>query len=442
MKTKYFLLAIVVCWLASTEAYAQKGQPIILEHADSLVGTGGTQSGVRECIGNVYFRQGNVTVACDRAIQNLVTNRADLFGNVVVTQQKLVLTTPRASYDGATKIARAYDGMRIVDGSRILTARHGTYNTSTQFAEFADSVIAIDDTLILWSQRATYDKTSKVSTAAGNVVAVDSGRGAILRGDTVYHDPRIDYLRLMGDAAIWQRDTLDSADTTFILADTIESHHHPREEFIAVGNVEFVRGSVAAIADSLYHDVEAGTYELHRDPALWADSTQLHGDTILLKAPSRKLERITGLGQAILVSNNDTVYTNRYDQVAGDTVYIRVQNDSIRDIRAYGAAQSITWKAEEGEGEGLAKFASDTIIAVFEGGQPVDIYWLTGVVGEHHPEPVVAGREDTYKLSVFEWLLSRPKLQAEAVPWTPSTLQRREIVETGGSVIGSSTKKK
>ena len=99
----------------------------------------------------------------------------------------------------------------------------------------------------------------RVSTAAGRVVALDSVRNATLRGDSLYHDPNVDYVKVMGDAAVWQFDStgVDSAgtpitDTTYLVADTIEVIHEPDERMIAVGAVELVRAGVAARADSMF----------------------------------------------------------------------------------------------------------------------------------------------------------------------------------------------
>jgi lipopolysaccharide export system protein LptA len=51
--------------------------PIVLEFADSLVGRGTTETEERAFLGNVRFRQGNVTVRADRAVQHVGANRVD-----------------------------------------------------------------------------------------------------------------------------------------------------------------------------------------------------------------------------------------------------------------------------------------------------------------------------------------------------------------------------
>jgi len=143
----------------------------------------------------------------------------------------------------------------------------------------------------------------------------------------------------------------------------------------------------------------------------------LVADTIEAFAPGRTLESVTGRSRGILVAKNDTSATDRFDQIGGDVVTLRIDRDTVRSLSAVGNAQSITFRSEGEEREGLAKVASDTIRALFEAGQLTDVYWLAGVEGEHHPEPVVAGRAETYRLPNFVWRTDRPRL--EVLPARP-----------------------
>ncbi len=441
------LLALVLAGPAAAQP-ATRSEPIVLEWADSLVGSGPTASGLREFIGNVRFRQGNVTVLCDRAIQNQSANYVDLQGHVVVTQDSLRLLAPRASYNGNSKVARGVGGVTVIDRHRTLTARQGTYNTTTKVARFKDSVKAVTDTLTLWSDAAVYFEETGVSEASGRVVAYDTVRRAVLRGDSLFHDPRVDYVKVMGDAAVWQWDSVAAGDTTpaeidtlYLIADTIEVLHEPEERYIAVGAVELTRGSVAARADSVDHRSANGTFTFFRDPVVWADSVQLTGDTIIIRAPNRDLESIRGLGTAMMVSRSDTLRPDRFDQVAGRVVTMYVQQDTVRSLTSVDDAQSITWRVEDGSPEGLAQFASDTIKVFFEDGTVVDVFWLSDVVGEYPPEKVVAGRETTYRLRGFSWREDRPLQPPTPSPFEPAP-SRTPLPASKGEQVPPKTSKK
>lgn len=422
--------------------------PIVLEWADSLVGSapGGTTQ--REFLGHVRFRQGNVTVNCDRAIHDLSANAAELFGNVVVTQDSLTMTAPYARYDGNTFVAVATRGIKVRDGHRTLEARNGEYSTKTHVAIFNDRVYMFDDTAKVWSDRVIYDRDTKHSTATGRVVVNDSVRRAIIAADTVYNDPSSENSIALGNASLWQweADTVspDSIrmDTLLVMADTLEAFQGANERFIAQGNVSLVRGTIAARADSMQYRDESGHFDLFGMPMLWADSMQLLADTIAVRAPKRALREVHGINEAIMMSRTDTTVPDRFDQVSGRVVSLFVEQDTVRSLIAVDEARSITFRTEEGVKDGLAKFASDTIKAYFTNGQPEDIYWLGGVQGEHHPEPVVAGNESTYRLPNFEWRLDRPVMWAPPAPYLDRMPRPVRIPRTAGEIQATTGKKK
>ncbi len=412
--------------------------PVVLEWADSLVTTALGGSTQREFLGHVRFRQGNVTVTCDRAIHDQAANGAELFGNVVVTQDGLTMKAPYARYDGNSFIASATRGLTVKDGHRTLTARSGEYSTKTHVAVFVDQVQMFDDTARVWADRVVYDRDTKFSTAIGRVVVRDTIRRAIIAGDTIHQDPATDHSIILGEAALWQWET----DTMLVVADTLEAFRGADERFIAQGNAALVRGGVAARADSMYYSDSTGRFDLLGMPLLWADSMQLFADTVIVIAPDRSLREIHGLNDAIMISRNDTLLPARYDQVSGRYLRIDVERDTVRSLLAVDDARSITFRSEEGVRDGLAKFASDTIKGYFDQGQPSDIYWLGGVEGEHHPEKSVEGRENEFLLPGFEWRVDRPTLTEPPAPYTDRTKRQGRLPRAGYQIQATTGKKK
>ncbi len=385
--------------------------PIILEHADSLVGTGQINTGTREFIGNVRFTQGNVTVKCDRATQYLVDNRADLSGNVVIIQQGAVVTAPFISYDGVQFIATAPRGLQVLERGSKIASRRGWYSTKTHIATFADSVRALDDSTSLWADALVYDRDQDTALAVGNVLLTNRDGSVVMAGDTGLRKPGMGLMRMVGSARLWQTDTAGINDTLLVLADTILFVSSTESDsFEAFGNASLVRGSVSAKAGRMLYSESTGRFNLYELPVLWSDSMLLKADTIIAEAPGRVLEAVIGMGNAILVSRTDTLDNERFDQIGGGQIRLTIQNDTVRRLVSSGSARSITFRTEDERREGLASVASDTIEADFTSGVLSDVYWLGGVEGEHHPEPVVSGRATTYRLPNFVWRTDRPRL--------------------------------
>lgn len=389
--------------------------PIILEWADSLVGTGAPGQGWREFVGNVRFRQGNVTVRCDRAIHYPEQNSVDLFGKVVVEQAGFRLRSLRGHYNGNTRIATAEGSVEVSDSSNTVRSRYGKYWVESRIAEFTDSVFATDDTVRIWSNSARYYRSSRRTESWGSVVVYDTVHRRAMSADSLIHDPKAGLFRLVGDAGVWLWEE-GGLDTTIVVADLIERTNEP-ELLTATGSSSIVSGSVKARSEFMKQDSERGTIQLSGDPVVWVDSTQLLADTITVFAPDRILEEVVGVEKAILISRTDTVRPERFDQVSGNIVTIRVRSDTIREIVAVGDARSVTFRTEDERGEGVGVFRSDTIWALFSEGKPEDVYWIGGVQGEHHPEHLTALNIATFKLPGFEWREDRPIYQSLPVVW-------------------------
>lgn len=116
MYTLFLLLLVISALVLPAQEQDGPQLPIILEHADSMVGIGPTETGIREFLGNVRFVQGNVTVTCDRAVHSVSTNQADFYGRVAVRQGNVIINAPYLSYNGATHLGIAPRGIKVLEG--------------------------------------------------------------------------------------------------------------------------------------------------------------------------------------------------------------------------------------------------------------------------------------------------------------------------------------
>src|SRR4030042_6566686 len=80
---------------------------------DSLVGKVLNGEAIREVYGNVVLTQGNIRITCNKAIQFLLKNDAELIGNVVVVQENLTITTDKGFYYGNRKKAETKSKVRL-----------------------------------------------------------------------------------------------------------------------------------------------------------------------------------------------------------------------------------------------------------------------------------------------------------------------------------------
>lgn len=408
--TAFLLMLVIAPFVMTAQDETGPQLPIVLEFADSLVGRGTTETEERAFLGNVRFRQGNVTVRADRAVQHIAANRVDLIGRVRVTQGSLVIEAPSVTYDGTTNIAVARNGATVRDGARTVRSKTARYSAKTHIVRFAGEVHMQDDSLRMVADSLDYERDTDRRLAWGNVAMADRDGASWLQGDSVLHDAGRRTTTIAGNARIWQH---DGADSLFVQANRVVTERSAGDAFVAVGNVSVVRSTLSARADSIHYDEVSGQMYLHRNPVVWSDSTMLKADTINLVAPDRIVRSIVGAGNAFMTSRTDTVRPDRFDQLRGDTIVFTIDQDTVRMVEAVGNTQSLYFGTDDGEPQGLAQFASDTTKILFVQGSPDDVIWLGGIRGEHHPESVVAGKPTTYRLPGFLWRDDRP---ARALP--------------------------
>jgi lipopolysaccharide export system protein LptA len=440
MRFKYLfpvvlLLVVVTCFAFSQDKGQQ--QPIILEYADSLVGTRGPNMDIREFVGNVVLRQGDVTVKCDRAVQYLNSNKAVLSGNVHINQKELDLYTPRGVYYGNSKIASSSDGVRITDRKTILTAKQGTYSTETRIADFHRNVKIEDDSVIIYADRIVYHKDNKNSFAYGSVMIRGKYSNTYLFGDTLEHYPNKNITLVRAQPQLFQIDTVavtdveadssaegaienpeDTSAQNIIRFDTmsvksrfmksIVDKDNGTEIFYFIDSVEIRQRELAARADTAIYYKSDGIIKLTGIPVIWYDSTQLYSDSIIIIAPDMKIKELRAIGNSIACMREDTTDLRNINQVIGDEIIIKFANDSINAIFSFGNAKSLYFMTEDSDGAGLQTSSCDTIAVYFVQGEIDEINWLGGVNGEFHPVHLVSDPKSFY-LPGFKWTDMKPE---------------------------------
>jgi len=70
---------------------------------------------VREVYGNVVLTQGNVVITCNKAIQYISRNEAELIGNVIAKKDTLTIKTARGFYFGNLSKTKSNSGVYLDD---------------------------------------------------------------------------------------------------------------------------------------------------------------------------------------------------------------------------------------------------------------------------------------------------------------------------------------
>ncbi|NOY07144.1 MAG: LPS export ABC transporter periplasmic protein LptC [Chlorobi bacterium] len=426
MNTRFFLILFgLICFLLSRfPARGQETKPMVVEHADSLVGKTIGGEAFRELIGHVRLRQDNVSIRCDRAIQFLDRNQVELLGNVVITQDTLTLKTSHGLYFGNTRLARSSAPIEVNDGSTTLTAASGEYDVNKKTAVFIGDVTVDDPRTKIHALHLVYERDSSKAIATGNVEIAFKEDNAFMLGDSVVQYIRrkvtfvsgSPYLRQIDSTFITRRNAPDSLrlDTLHMLSGRMEAYRDSTNTFIARDSVRILRGELAARAELAVMFRNDSLAVLRYDPVVWYRDTQITADSIAVTFSSNAVEKMEAHREAFAASKSkpesgDTLGPpGRFDQTEGNVVSLFFSKHKLHRIEIEGNAISLYWLYDGRALNGVRRESGDRMVITFKDGKADVIRTAGGVEGVYYPEKLVANRESTFNLEGFHWRADRP----------------------------------
>jgi lipopolysaccharide export system protein LptA len=420
-----FLLMIIINLWAYQSNQTGGSNDIILKNADSMIGSNVPNQSFRDFYGNVILLHKDVKAKSDFAKQNLDANTADMKGNVVITQNTMILKSPKIFYDARNSMAYADDSVSIEDKRTYLRADQGIYSTKNQIADFVGHVYIDDDSATIFADHIIYERISRNSFAYKNVKIFGKFTNVILTGDTVISVPEDKFSYACGSPVIYQIDTivtenissLDSSkytkikfDTLSVSADSILAYRlEGNEHYIFKGNVEIIRGAVAAKSNLATYFKDKEIIILQNKPIVWYDSTQLFADSILISLPKKELHEIRAYKDAIAVTKTDSLDQDRLNQISGKEIIINIEKSKISGLTAIGEAKSLYFFGDNKGANGVDKKSTDSIKVQFVNGEVENIIWLGMSVSEFFPENLVFANPKEFNLPLFKWNNLRPK---------------------------------
>lgn len=449
---KIFLLKILMLQLFLTGlSFAQQGD-LIRVVGDSLVGKVSSGEAIREVYGNVVLTQGDVVITCNRAIQYISRNEAELIGNVIAKKDTLTIKTPHGYYFGNLSKTKSNSGVYLDDKKVILTADSGEYYFNEDRAFFETNVKLYDTTATLTSDKLTYFQKQDRTVATGNVKIVDNENEII--ADTLEHfrNTKVTFAfsnvmiknkknntQIYGEhledyreknysiidvnPLLLQVDTTyatnsDSVkemklDTLFIKSRVMESFRDSVERFIATDNVLILKNEFASRNDlTLYYKdknviITNKINDDARQPIIWDGNSQLTGDSIKIFLDGNQIKQLNVNNLAFMMSQNEN-YDDRYDQTSSDSVKIYFNDNNISEADFFGNVYSIYYLYEGETKNGLTKSNSVRAKVLFENNEVSEVKLYVNPASEYYPEKEVTGNEKTYLLPRFIIMEDRP----------------------------------
>ena len=418
--------AVVIALLAggATDARAQDAParqdeaPVVLEHADSLVGMEMGGEPARQLVGNVRFTQGTMTLTCERAIQYLRTNRVFFEGMVQARDDSVRMVGHRALYHGDTRTVEAFDRVLLEEGTTTLQARYGRYSSSERTAYFRDNVVLADTGMVLTSQALHYDRDKGFLSADTSVRIEDLRNRTVTTSAHFENDREKGYSLWTGDPRLVRPEAAapgSAPDTLFVSGTKMESFEDSAgRRLVVTDSVRIFRGGLAGVAGLAVFHTASDSMALYRDPYLWYDEegrseNQVSGDSVFLSVRDGKPEKVRVIGGALAVTEADSAAAGRYNQLSGQEIILYFGDERLDRIDVMTTATSLYYLFEEGKPNGLNRASGNEVSIRFRDGVVDTITLSENVEGKYVPENLVAGKELDFNLTGFRWRTDRPE---------------------------------
>jgi len=180
--------------------------------------------------------------------------------------------------------------------------------------------------------------------------------------------------------------------------------------FEAYRNVRIFSDSLQSVCDSMFYSFKDSVFRLYRDPVVWANNSQVTGDTILLFTKNKKADKVEAFENSFLVNR---VENDVYNQIKSARMDGWFADGNIDSVRANAYAECIYYIQDEDSAyTGVNQSQSDIIDIYFQNKELDKVVFRSAVTGTLWPISQKSPAE--MKLEGFRWLEARrPKTKAE-----------------------------
>lgn len=330
--------------------------------------------------------------------------------NVVITDPNYNLTSDTLKYNVNTDWATFYGNTEIVnDQSRIL-CDNGWFDTKQDIASFGFNTTILNGAQRLNADSLYYDRNAGFGKAMHRFVWADSSMGIEIhgrRGD--YFEESSKIVAFDKAFAIYKMQD----DSLFLRGDTLLSQEHSAtdttKDFMAFHNAKFYMRNMQGVCDSLFYASSDSTFRMYYNPLVWADSTQMRGDSIHLKLKNKRADFLTLFDESIIISPE----SKYYNQIQGKTIFGYFVENELDRMNVTANAESLYFgKNDKQKYIGANRATSAEMWMYFKNRKVSRVSFIDKPEAVFTPLKMMTAED--FKLSLFNWQIERkPKSRAE-----------------------------
>jgi lipopolysaccharide export system protein LptA len=335
--------------------------------------------------------------------------------DVKMVDPEYTMSTDTLLYNVNSEVASFVAATTINDGRSTIKTRSGYYDLKQGKASFSKRPVIRDSTQTVVADNLEYDKNTGAGVARGNVFYRDSAQGmSMLAGAADFNNQKKTILCFKRPLMLFKQND----DSLYIAADTLYSayvHYDTSGQpipgdtlryFRAHFNVKMYSDSLQGKCDSLYYSGVDSVFRFYKDPVMWAQGSQITGDTLYLFTKSRKADKVLVNENAFSVNKTAE---GMYNQLRGNNMNGQFIDGEIDFMRTKGNSESLYYLQDQDSAYiGITYSMADAITMKFINRELKRVTWINGVTGTTYP--INQAPADKKELKGFKWLEAlRPK---------------------------------
>jgi len=215
------------------------------------------------------------------------------------------------------------------------------------------------------------------------------------------------------------KDTLNKkavTDTIKVVAvkDSVSTDTTRTRIIMAYHNAKIFKSDLQAKADSMFFSYSDSTVRCYVNPMIWAQGSQLTGDTVYLQMKNKKLDNMLLQHNSFIVNTEDADSTN-FNQIKGKVITGYFKNNKLNNMFVDGNAESVYYLKEDTVYSGLNHMISSRLRILLKDDKLNNISAIRSI--EASITPMEDLQEEDRVLKGFIWKpRDRPKSKEEIIP--------------------------
>ena len=182
----------------------------------------------------------------------------------------------------------------------------------------------------------------------------------------------------------------------------------------AFHNAKIFKSDLQAKADSMFFSDADSTVRCYVNPMIWAQGSQLTGDTVYLQMKNKKLDNMLLQHNSFIVNTEDADSTN-FNQIKGKVITGYFQDNKLNNMFVDGNAESIYYLKDDTVYSGLNHMISSRLRIFLQDNKLSNISAIRAIDASITPMDDL--KEEDRVLKGFIWKpRERPKSKEEIIP--------------------------